>query len=285
MSLPAEQIAVHPQFLNFLRMQSRALLQAYNANARMASVFATQQRWLLAHAALAMYLQDGPAKSFEGIRLARFLGVAIKHDIASRNTADAFVKEMLRYGFLRQVEGEDRRTRPLVPVEATLDAITGWVSVHLSTLDQVDNGTRLSRFLNIEHAVWRLHPAIAEGLLASPAVRKPQKTFSLFTWLNNGGIIMEWLTSGLGEPRAEDDHIATPVFSIADMARWVQLSRTHLSRKLREAEDLGSLGWQGQRENSAMWVSKTFLQEIIMAQAAKLSIIDAAFDTTFGASD
>lgn len=283
MALTADRIAVHPPFLALIREQSRALLRAYDANSRMASTFATQQRWLLAHAAFALHFQNGPAESSKGITLGRFFDRVARHAIASRNTADAFMKEMERYGFLRPVDGSDRRTRPLVPVDATLDAITGWALVHLSTLDALDGGARLARFRDTEHAIWRLQPAIAEGLLTSPAVREPQKTFSLFTWLNNGGVIMEWLTAGLGDPPGNGDRITTPVFSIADMASWLKLSHSHLSRKLREAEALGSLGWEGQRGNSAMWVSTGFLHEIVRAQATKLSIIDAAFDATLGA--
>lgn len=285
MGLTADQIAAHPPFLALIRGQSRALLQAYDANSRMASTFATQQRWLLAHTAFALYFQNGPAESSKGITLGRLFERVALHAIASRNTADAFVKEMLRYGFLRPVEGEDRRSRPMEPIESALGAIAGWVMVHLSTLDAIDDGRRLACFRDTEHALWRLQPAIAEGLLSSPAVREPQKTFSLFTWLNNGGVIMEWLTAGLGDPPGSGDRITTPVFSIADMASWLKLSHSHLSRKLREAEAMGSLGWEGQRGNSAMWVSKGFLDEIVRAQATKLSIIDAAFDATLGAQD
>ena len=61
------------------------------------------------------------------------------------------------------------------------------------------------------------------------------------------------------------------------LAQRLKLSRTHLSRKLRAAEALGSIGWQGQRGHSAMWVSPGFYREYAMAQAVKLAIIDAAF--------
>ncbi len=63
------------------------------------------------------------------------------------------------------------------------------------------------------------------------------------------------------------------------LAQRLKLSRTHLSRKLRAAEALGSIGWQGQRGHSAMWVSPGFYREYAMAQAVKLAIIDAAFSS------
>ena len=82
-------------------------------------------------------------------------------------------------------------------------------------------------------------------------------------------------------PAADGDRIPTGVLSTADMAAWLKLSRTHLARKLREAEAMGSLGWQGKRGHSVMWVSKEFRTEYAMAQAVKLAIIDDAFDACF----
>ncbi|MBL6617709.1 MAG: hypothetical protein ISP45_27110, partial [Reyranella sp.] len=59
------------------------------------------------------------------------------------------------------------------------------------------------------------------------------------------------------------------------------LSRTHLSRKLKAAEALGSIGWQGKRGQSLMWVSSGFRREYAMAQAIKLAIVDSAFASCF----
>ena len=92
---------------------------------------------------------------------------------------------------------------------------------------------------------------------------------------------MDWLIAGIELADAGADRIATGVLSTAEMAGWLKLSRTHLARKLREAEALGSIGWQGKRGNSVMWVSNEFRAEYAMAQAVKLAIIDAAFDACF----
>ena len=121
-----------------------------------------------------------------------------------------------------------------------------------------------------------LHPGIADGLLSSARVRKPERTFSLFTWLNNGGLIMDWLIAGIEETDAEADRVPTGVASIAALAQRLNLSRTHLTRKLKDAEALGSIGWQGKRGESVMWVSSGFRREYATAQAVKLAIIDDA---------
>jgi AraC-like DNA-binding protein len=282
LALTADDVAGHPGVHSAIRQQSRLLLQAYDGNPRLASVFGTQHRWLMAQVALALHFRRCSSGEGRGINSAQVLDCVSRHGVASRNTADAFLKEMLKYGFARQVPGAtDRRTRPLEPTEASVEAIHGWIGIHLATLDRLDHGRRLETYLGTPGALAALHPGVADGLLSSARVRKPERHFSLFTRLNNGGVIMDWLIAGIEETNAEAERVPTAVGSIAAMAQRLNLSRTHLSRKLRDAEALGSIGWQGKRGDSVMWVSSGFRREYVTAQAVKLAIIDAAFEACF----
>ena len=288
MALTTDIIAGHPSLHGAIRQQSRLLLEAYGANPRLASVFATQQRWLMAQTALALHFRLDAAAQPGGLSAARFFETIALNGVASRNTADAFLKEMLKYGYAQHVavDAADGRTHPLEPTQASIDALRGWLMVHLSTLDRLDagGGRRLSMFLGDTGALAALQPLIADGLLSSNQVRAPERTFSLFTWLDNGGIVMDWLIAGIEDAAAGAERIPTGIVSIAAMADWLKLSRTHLARKLREAEAMGSIGWQGRRGHSVMWVSDGFRREYATAQAVKLAIIDAAFDACFGSS-
>jgi hypothetical protein len=279
MALTASEIACNPLLHGVIRAQSGALVDAYKANPRLSSVFATQQRWLMAHAGLALHFRHDPADDRSGFNAARFFDMMRRHKVASRNTADSFLKEMTKYKFARHRPGRsDRRIRVIEPTQASLDALSNWAMIHLATLDAIDRGRRLEAFLQGTVPLSRLQPLIADGLLTSPAIREPERTFSLFTWLNNGGIVMDWLIAGLEPAHAEAERIPTGVLSTAEMAGWLKLSRTHLARKLREAEALGSIGWEGRRGHSVMWVSRAFRDEYVAAQSAKLAIIDAAFE-------
>ncbi len=278
--MTAEVIASHPALQEFIRRQSQALLMAYEANPRQSSVFATQQRWLMGHIGFALYFKREPGEP--GLLTSRFLDMTQAHAVASRNTADAFLKELLNYGYIEYCpETDDRRARPVRPSQSTIEAIHGWVMVHLATLDGLDGGQRLATYLATPDGLARIEPLICDGLLSSHAIREPANTFSLFTWLNNGGIIMERLIAGLEEATTDAEQLSTSITSIAEMGLWLQLSRSHLARKLREAESLGSIGWRGKRGSSVMWVSRGFLGEIATAQAAKLAVIDAAFEASF----
>ncbi len=282
MALTADDIAGHPGLHSAIRQQSRLMQQTYDGNPRLASVFGSQHRWLMGQAALALHFRSCSSGKGGGINSAQVLDAVSRHGVASRNTADAFLKEMLKYGFARYVPGAaDKRTRPLEPTETSLEAIHGWIGIHLATLDRLDHGRRLETYLGTPGALAALHPGIAERLLSSASVRKPERTFSLFTWLHNGGVIMDWLIAGIEETDAEAERVPTAIASIAVMAQRLNLSRTHLSRKLKDAEALGSIGWQGKRGESVMWVSSGFRREYATAQAVKLAIIDDAFEVCF----
>jgi len=282
MALTVDDIAGHPDLHVAIRQQCRVMQQTYDSNPRLSSVFGSQHRWLMGQVALALHFRSCAAGKGGGIMSAHVLDAVSRHGVASRNTADAFMKEMLKYGFARYMTAAaDKRTRPIEPTQISLDAIHGWVGLHLATLDRLDRGRRLQTFLGTPGVLAALHPAIAEGLLSSARVRKPERTFSLFTWLNNGGVIMDWLIAGIEETDAKAERVPTAVGSIAAMAQRLSLSRTHLSRKLRDAEALGSIGWQGKRGESLMWVSSGFRREYAIAQAVKLAIIDSAFAACF----
>jgi len=283
MILSVEDILMHPALGSVVRLQAATLLSIHEANPRMASIFATQQRWLMAHVALSLYFGRVGENAADGLVSSVFLDTIHEHGVASRNTAGAFLKELLQYGYvLPALLGMDRRVRPLRPAELSLQTVAAWLVVHLATLDGLDGGGRREKFLEQPQSLARIQPLISNGLVRSSAVREPAPTFSLFTWLNEGGIVMDWLISGLAEAAPGSTRIASAVGSFSELTDRLSLSRTHLQRKLRAAETLGSLGWTGERGKSPMWVSPAFLHEYHTAQAVKLAIIDSAFQRCLG---
>jgi hypothetical protein len=198
--------------------------------------------------------------------------------VASRNTADAFLKEMSKYKYLQPArKAPDRRTRPLEPTTISIELICGWLTVHLTTLDALDGGDRCTPFAASPETIAAIQPIIADGLVQSETIREPDPVFSLFNRLNEGGIVMDWLMAGLADVPPDSARIPSTVVSFDNLEGRISLSRTHLIRKLRLAEDMGSLGWLGDRGDSAMWVSAAFLREYNRQQAVKLAIVNDAF--------
>ena len=279
MPMTADDILARPALEPCVRAQAQSLLSIQQTSPRIASLFATQQRWLMAHAALARYFRNEAAAAGTGLLAERFLELVARHQLASRNTASALLKEMLKYDIVRFVaNSEGRRYRPIEPAPAVLMALFHWHALHLATLDGLDGGARVARFHARPALLGAIQPLIADGLIGSGDVREPEKTFSLFTWVDEGGIVMDRLIVGCQEGTEGLARIPTDVTSVSELARRLNLSRTQLGRKFAEAEAMGSLGWSGARGRSPLWVSADFRREYHAAQAVKLAIIDAAFE-------
>jgi hypothetical protein len=280
MAMTAKDILLHPALEQCVRGQAQTLLSMQEASPRLASVFATQQRWLLAHAALAIFFRNEVKEAGTGLIAEHFLASVEQHNISSRNTASAFLKEMLKYEIVRSVPGNSGgRHRPLEPTPPVLMAVFQWHALHLATLDGLDGGSRVARFHAKPASLRTIQPLVADGLISSDEVRRPKGAFSLFTWINEGGIVMDRLIVGCQQASDGLTRIPTDVTSVSGLAQRLRLSRTYLGRKLAEAETMGSLGWSGVRGRSAVWVSAGFRQQYHSVQAAKLAIIDAAFDS------
>src|SRR5215510_15866688 len=147
-ALSADEIARHPKVYAAIRQQSQQLLQAYDGNPRLSSVFGTQHRWLMGQAALALAFRAAASGQGPGVSGVRILDFITEHAVASRNTANAFLQEMVYYGWARVVpDATDRRTRPIEPSEASVAGIHGWIGIHLASLDRLDDGRRLQTYL------------------------------------------------------------------------------------------------------------------------------------------
>lgn len=285
MALSRDQIFQHPEFHDHIRLQSAALVGMFEHDARLAAVFATQQRWLMSHVGLALYFRGLTSGHRAGLYITTFLQAVEQARIASRNTADAYIKEMIKYKYVEMLAMlDDRRVRPLAPAPRVLMAITAWFRIHLASLDSLAGGHRLGAFDKDQSVIALIQPLVADGLVTARAVRHPEKTFSLFTWLDNGGLVMDWLIKNMENAPMSAERVIVGSVSTVEMAHRLNLSRTHLARKLREAEIMGSIGWQGRRGQSVMWVSRGFREEYAGAQAIKLSIIDHAFEAVLGPS-
>ena len=177
MSLSRTDITTSSIIFGLIKKQSSIFLQASHTDPRLASVFATRQRWLLAHAALGLYFRDG-GPGTRSITLSRYLQEVARYGIASRNTADAFVKWMLHYGYVETIpDPADRRARPMALRPQTLSMVHDWAVAHLTTLDQLDSGRRLPVFLANQNAFPQFEVEIAHGVLTNPLIRaQPKKS-------------------------------------------------------------------------------------------------------------
>lgn len=283
MALTSVQLSHHPEFHDEIRLHARALLDAHERFPRISSVFATEQRAMMGSIAFSLYFMSGLETPHRSFTLARFYELVEDFSVASRNTAEAFIKEMLKYGYLRYASSDgDRRVRPFEPTETSMDALMTWAMAHLHTLDGFDGGARAVAVANEPDVLFKLHPQVAVGLVGEGRKEEFSGTLSLFAWVVNSKLFLLRILAGMGPVDASLDQVSTDIDSIADLAAWLGVSQTHFARKLRDAETMGSIGWRGQRGQSPMWVSTGFLKEITDEQASRLAFFDAAYDAVFG---
>ena len=285
MPLTASAILRHPDIHNEARLLARDLLEINERHPRLASVFATEQRAMIGNIAFRVYFDSGPELPRHGIFLARFLDEVEASGVASRNTADGFVKEMVKYGYVRPFDiPGNRRLRPHEPTETTIGVLIDWAMAHVATLDRLDGGNRAASITGDLDIVSRLHVELSRDLLGDGSQAQYSPTLALFAWVNNSKLLNARLLCGMGDVAPGATRVSTDIDSIAELASFLNISRTHLTRKIREAEAIGSVFWEGRRGLSPMWISTGFLQELIDECAARLAIFDAAYEVLFGSS-
>ncbi len=278
MSLSFEQMMSHRDRRAIVRHLASAFLELHAADPLTGAVFSTQQRWLMPQVGIALYFReltgDGPP-----VYTASVLDKVEAEQIAARNTAHAFMLEMLKYGVVQYRSPEKKgKFRLLCLPDSMVAAITGWIGLHLYMLDCFDGGSRSDVFRRDPKSVFLVQPAVADELAASQSMRLPQGAFAHFTWLKDGGHIMDHLIAGLEPAPEAAERTLTNITSITELSEQVKVSRTHLGRKLMVAEKHGFLGWSGRRGHSTLWLSEAFRKEYEVYQISKLALVERAFD-------
>ncbi|MGO4622803.1 hypothetical protein AB4Z34_08265 [Ensifer sp. 2YAB10] len=279
MAIAVEALASSPVFFSAVLDYARGMVSMYGDNPRLASIFASQQRWLMAQSGLALHHDRDPEDLFSGLYSGRFINYAVANDIASRNTAASFVQEMIAYRFAQYtVSPPTKRNRPIEPTDAALDYVWKWMLAHLAILDVLDGRSRVATLTQDPTQFGRLQAAVAHALVGNDKVRRPGPTFDLFTWVNSGGVVMDDLFSRIGTFDPEAERLAIGSVSPSDLSERFMISKTHLKRIFDKAALLGSMGWERTPGRGGVWLSKAFIREYWDYQAEKFAQIDRAFE-------
>jgi hypothetical protein len=277
-----EQVAASPGFARIADELARNFMSVHDAAPRLAGLFATQQRWFLSHVALGLYFK-GLAEGRHTLNRRDLVKAALHYRISSRNTAVSFFLEAIKYAVVVPVEGVNLRTlQPYRPSAQTLELLGRWYTFHLAALDRLDGGGRCGQFLrDVPGNIAALQPALAHALLECPAIRSHGKIYSLFTWMDDGGLLMDRLIAGsaTGQTLEDGERLLTDVTSLGYLARSFGLSRSHVGRKFAAAEAIGAIGWGGRPGRSPIWISLEFRREYYEAQAAKMIVLDQTMAT------
>ncbi|WP_426122449.1 hypothetical protein [Pararhizobium sp. PWRC1-1] len=278
MPLAANDLVSNTLFFAAMQENARQMTALFAENPRLNSIFASQQRWLMAQLGLSLHYRPDPQDPAKGLYMGRFVAAAVEYGIASRNTASAFVKEMLAYRFVRRIDNPpDHRMRPLEPMDIAVQSVVKWLYAHLTILDMLDGGERAVALVENPGLFASLQPVIAQGILENHAVRSPGETFNLFTWANSGGLVMDCFIALIKDLDPDAPRILLGPVSSADICQRYLISKTHLKRLMDKAAEMGSLGHDTAAGKNMLWLSQSFVREYWTYQAEKFAIIDAAF--------
>jgi DNA-binding MarR family transcriptional regulator len=266
-----------PDFPDLIKAQSRRLIEASDAEARLSSAFTNQQRWLMSHIGLALYFEQAHDPQAPGLNITTFTEAMAELGIASRNTADAYCKELINYGYLVTSDSkQDRRRKPLRPMPAVFEIYRLWLLVHLDTLDKIAPANRVQRFMADPDTLARIQPMLARGLARRRGFAAIGRDFALINWLDAGAHLMDILAQSWRKDPEQPDRWICAFTPTSELAMRLAISRPHLSRKIREAEEHGAMGWTGQPGKSPLWVGRKFIDDYLLGQAVKLAVIDEA---------
>ncbi len=268
----------NPAFIPVLQQGAVHLIELYDRFPRVARLVAAQQKWLLTHAAYALHLERDPANPLSGITAARLLDIIVDFGAASRNTATAFLAEMLAYKFIRDVPGyANRRSRPLEPTAVSHEAMELWFRGQMRSLDLLDHGNRIA-MLKRHPAIFEIaQPRAAKRLIADQAWREPPQSIATFVWTESGGLILDDLMTRIVNVMPENGLHWVAEIRFSELSKHYCISRTHVRRLFARVEALGLIGWEDRTASARLWVKASLLEDYARWQAVKFSALDEAF--------
>lgn len=272
--------AANPALLPVLQEGARHMIELYDHFPRIARLVAAQQKWLLTQAAYALHLQRDPADPLSGITASRLLDNVVEYGAASRNTATAFLSELLAYKLIRDVPvSTSKRSRPMEPTEISHEAMSLWFRGQMRSLDLIDAGDRVARLAVTPEIFQKAQPLAAKWLLADRDWREPPVSISTFVWTEYGGLILDDFIARIMNPEPENGLHWVEDLRFAELSSHYSLSRTHVRRLFARAEALGLLGWQDRTATrNRIWATAAFVDDYKRWQSIKFCALGHAYN-------
>lgn len=276
--LTRSEIVDHPLFATIEKQIALHLMAIHDQTPRLSRLKASHRKWLMTHALFALALRRDPADPLSGLTATRFIDIVMKLGAASRNTATAYLAELVAYKFLRDIpDVPDKRVRVLEPTETSYNALSNWFTGHMACLDRLDGGSREAEIRVHPEIFRRAQPRAADALVADPIWRDPPDSIGHFLWSDFGGMILHDLIARIEDYDPKAERVWLPPLALSTLSQRYTLSATNLKRMFAKAEADGLIGWEKPRRGGRMWLAGTFLRDYFTWQSAKFAALDEAF--------
>lgn len=276
--MDVESLVANPAFPAAEALVAARLIALQGASPKLPRLKSNHRKWLITQSLYAIASQRDPAEPLSGLTASRLIDTVIEIGAASRNTASAFLLEMLTYKFLREVpDVPDKRVRILELTDISILGMRTWFEAHMQALDTLDGGTRV--------AVSAAEPALfplaqrhaARALVESPAWRNPPDSIAGFAWSDAGGMILHHLMTMIPEGHREGGRVMIGQVVLSDLAERYTISVSNVKRMFSRVEKEELAGWTQQRRRGTFWMSEAMVGDYLRWEAEKLAALDAAF--------
>lgn len=273
-----QQILSNEKFLVIEKRIASHLISIHDRTPRLSRLKASHRKWLMTHAFFSLSLQRQPDDPLSGLTATRFIDTVMKLGAASRNTATAYLAELVAYKFLRDVPDiPDRRVRVLETTETSFNAMTSWFNGHMACLDALDGGNREESCLADPRIFRVAQPHAAARLMSDDVWLEPADTIGHFLWSDFGGMVLHDLITRIEHYDPDAERVEIAPFALSSISDKYTLSATNLKRMFQKAESEGLIGWELPRRRGCMWFSRQFLHDYFNWQAAKFAALDEAY--------
>lgn len=274
------EILEHPQFPVIEKRIAAHLIGIHDRTPRLSRLKASHRKWLMTHALISLSLQRRADDPLSGLTATRFIDIVMKIGTASRNTATAYLAELVAYKFLRDVpDVPDRRVRVLEATETALNAMASWFNGHMGCLDALDDGNREATSLAHPEIFRQAQPRAAAALSEDPIWRDPPDTIGHFLWSDYGGMILHDLITRIGDYASDEARTDIGPVALSTLGEKYHVSATNLKRMFKKAEAEELVGWEMPRRRGHMWLSQGFIRDYFIWQSAKFAALDEAYHT------
>lgn len=274
----AEALARHPGLAGAEALIASRLIRLHAINPKLPRLKSTHRKWLLTHSLFALTSARDPMDPLSGLTASRLIDTVIEIGAASRNTATAFLQEMLTYKFLQEVpDVPDRRVRVLDVTDVSVAGMRVWFDAHMEALDLLDGGARLAT-AEAHPQIFRLAQAAAtRALVDNPDWREPRDSIAGFAWSDAGGMILHDLITRLPGVVPENGRYVIGPLAVSALADRYLISVSNAKRMFMKAERDGLAGWTEPRRRGAFWMSEALIADYFHWEATKLAALDRAY--------
>ncbi|SEQ97412.1 hypothetical protein SAMN04488043_11250 [Thalassovita gelatinovora] len=198
--------------------------------------------------------------------------------VASRNTVQAFLRELTRVQLVDSVAPKTIRQRAPKVSEKSEKLMQVYIDIHLHALDTIDGADRRAFLQRNPSFLFFVQPEFAKRICRSAAWYDPPETIRCFTNSTSGSSILHDLVLATQALRVDvDDRVWVGTVSAAGLAQRYQVSPAHVARMLSRASELGAIGWSHAGRRGDCWLSAPLCKSYLLWQAEKLSILSYAF--------